>query len=1597
TIGGDAGGYTTYSVQFCPPAGQSLYNPIVTDTLPTGATFISGTNSPVYNAGPPSKVVWSYPAVTLVAPACRNETITVQYPTSNFAVGQIVTNTIDVTHQPTGQPNPIPVGTKNSPITLINNTGTVTKTLKSGGVIGGNTIYTVTLQSGSGQVLVNPIMTDTLPIGATFVTASGTYTHTGGSPDTVIWSYAGVISATKSETITVQYATPPFTSGEVVTNTVDLAHQPPGEPPTPLGTAIRPVTLTGTNAVVTKTKTIGGDAGGYTTYSVQFCPSTGQSLYNPVVTDTLPTGATFISGTNSPVYNAGPPSTVVWSYAAVTLVAPACRNETIVVQYPVSNFAVGQVVTNTIDVTHQPTGQPNPIPVGSTNRPITLTNTSWTITKTNTGGGTVNANTSYTVTLCPPSSPVLGLINPIITDTLPTGATFISGTNSPVYNAGPPATATWSYPGTINTCQNETITLLYLSSTFTGGQVVTNTVDVTGQPVGQSNPITIGNAIKPITLLGANSTSTNSKGVSASPILVGATGYYTLTARNTGNTPLDNFTIVDNSIPTSVTITSFTTGNNSAGKSVNISYTTNTSGGYINTNLTAAQANNITITIASLGLAPGVYITGLRWNYGTVPVGFNLTTAARINFSLLNPDPTGAIVNSATITNCETLSWSAGGVANNEAATQNCRPLNITGLVSHPSPLKSLAPNSSGNVFLPGNTFTYTLQVQNNTGGATPGPMINPILVDLLPPSLSFVTYTLSTGGMPVTTTAATVFENLPNYTNGQTLLRWQWPGISIPTNVSMTVNLVVQLSPTMAGTISNTMYLASPGTTSCTTPDTNNLTGYGVGVLPLCGSTNSSAAVSSIASLNAKKLVKGQLDSSYGPHGLSIPGGTGSYRLVITNTGSVSVTNIQIIDIMPYVGDTGVKDTVGLRGTQWRPFLLNQVTASPGITVYYSIESNPCRPEISPTNGAPGCLPANWSTTPPADITTVQSLKFDYGSFILNPGENLTLGWPFGIPTTAIPTQLAWNSFAYVGTPFGSTLLPSEPPKVDIQVQTPVGSSLGDYVWHDLNNDGIQDTGELGVPGITVTLYSSAGLPISTTLTDLTGYYNFPGLSAGTYSVGFELPPGYNFSPALQGGNTARDSNPNVFTGHTAPIVLGTNENNPTIDAGIFIPASNGLASLGDFVWYDTNQNGIQDAGETGVPGATVTLYDITNSPIATTTTDATGHYLFTNLTPGTYSVGFTPPAGYILTTPLQGANTALDSNPDVTTGRSASVTLAAGQHDPTIDAGIYTSNGLASLGDYVWNDANHDGIQDATETGMSGITVTLFSSTGVPISTTHTNASGYYSFTNLTPGTYTVGFTAPPGYAFSPAVSGTNTAIDSNPNVTTGRTAPVTLIIGENNPTIDAGLYQSNALASLGDFVWYDTNKNGIQDAGETGVVSVTVTLYDGAGAVLGTTTTDGTGFYQFTNLTPGQYSVGFTAPAGYIFSPANQGGNPALDSNPDNTGRTANVTLVGGQHDPTIDAGIYPSTGLASLGDYVWNDANHDGIQDATETGIVSVTVTLYDVTGTPISTTITDGTGHYQFANLTPGTYSVGFTAPPGYAFSPALSGTNTSID
>jgi len=114
-------------------------------------------------------------------------------------------------------------------------------------------------------------------------------------------------------------------------------------------------------------------------------------------------------------------------------------------------------------------------------------------------------------------------------------------------------------------------------------------------------------------------------------------------------------------------------------------------------------------------------------------------------------------------------------------------------------------------------------------------------------------------------------------------------------------------------------------------------------------------------------------------------------------------------------------------------------------------------------------------------------------------------------------------------------------------------------------------------------------------------------------------------------------------------------------------------VAAIGDTVWLDTNQDGIQDAGELGFPDVVVNLYDCLDNFIATTMTDANGFYKFDNLIPGDYYVEFIAPESYAISPQDQGGDDANDSDADLVTGKTICTTLDPGEYDPTWDCGLY------------------------------------------------------------------------------------------------------------------------------------------------------------------------------------------------------------------------------------------------------------------------------------------------------------------------------------
>ncbi|HCW8600906.1 TPA: carboxypeptidase regulatory-like domain-containing protein, partial [Staphylococcus aureus] len=438
----------------------------------------------------------------------------------------------------------------------------------------------------------------------------------------------------------------------------------------------------------------------------------------------------------------------------------------------------------------------------------------------------------------------------------------------------------------------------------------------------------------------------------------------------------------------------------------------------------------------------------------------------------------------------------------------------------------------------------------------------------------------------------------------------------------------------------------------------------------------------------------------------------------------------------------------------------------------------------------------------------------------------------------------------------------------------------IGNYVWEDTNKNGVQELGEKGVGNVTVTVFdNNTNTKVGEAVTKEDGSYLIPNLPNGDYRVEFSnLPQGYEVTPSKQGNNEELDSN------GVSSVITVNGKDNLSADLGIYKPKYN----LGDYVWEDTNKNGIQDQDEKGISGVTVTLKDENGNVLKTVTTDADGKYKFTDLDNGNYKVEFTTPEGYTPTTVTSGSDIEKDSNGLTTTG------VINGADNMTLDSGFYKTPKY-NLGNYVWEDTNKNGVQDKDEKGISGVTVTLKDENDKVLKTVTTDENGKYQFTDLNNGTYKVEFETPSGYTPTSVTSGNDTEKDSNGLTTTG------VIKDADNMTLDSGFYKTPKY-SLGDYVWYDSNKDGKQDSTEKGIKDVKVTLLNEKGEVIGTTKTDENGKYRFDNLDSGKYKVIFEKPAGLI-----QTGTNTTEDDKDADGGEVDVTIT--DHDDfTIDNGYF-----------------------------------------------------------------------------------------
>ena len=560
---------------------------------------------------------------------------------------------------------------------------------------------------------------------------------------------------------------------------------------------------------------------------------------------------------------------------------------------------------------------------------------------------------------------------------------------------------------------------------------------------------------------------------------------------------------------------------------------------------------------------------------------------------------------------------------------------------------------------------------------------------------------------------------------------------------------------------------------------------------------------------------------------------------------------------------------------------------------------------------------------------------------------------------------------------------------------------SLGDYVWFDANKNCIQDPDESGVAGVTVRLYQANengeiinSQALKTTKTDYLGYYLFEDLTAGYYIIEFDIDgvvpsygSGYLDRYYFTGNNLSDDenfdSNPiitidnqDTLVAKTGLIELEYHDSDMSIDAGLTVYSAISGSVFEDRDYSDTknylNENG-DPVDQILKEGTIVQLYQVDeefdiinelpleNQLISEVVVGSDGKYHFEQLDAGYYVVKFIFPNGYSLVSGDVGTNDTIDSDVvnqivtenDQVSGYSDVIQVGLNEHVTNIDGGTRL---YSSLGDYIFMDNNANGIQDQGDTPVSKINVYLFRRENENAQWQYyrqsvSDENGLYLFENLESSTYTgiqyrvifdLGITTKVTIPYASDDQGEDSNALSQYIPGFGYPSdPIDLKYNTIDLSWDAGIVQSTG--AIGDYVFYDSNVNGIQDEENTGISNIKVVLEANNDDItnendwqeVATTYTNSQGYYIFNNLKEGYYRVKFEVLDNYNVTLSTQGEDSAIDSdgiyaNDDIWYYTRSFYLDQDGYDMTWDLGVYdPDVTTTTITQYNGSQPTGDNI--------------------------------------------------------------------
>ena len=788
--------YVISVTNYGPSSASSV---VVTDSLPVGVTFVSATGGGANNSG---VVNWSLG--DMAAGAVSNVTLTVVAPASGS-----LTN-VAVVSSPTGDPDStnnatLPVVTAVTPVADV----AIGKSGAASVLATSNLVYVISVTNYGPSSASSVVVTDSLPVGVTFVSATGNGVNNSG---VVNWSL-GDMAAGQVSNVTLTVVAP--ASGSL-TNVASVS-SPTGDPDStnnvsvPVVTAVTPVAdvaigKSGAASVLATSNLV------YVISVTNYGPSSASSV---VVTDALPVGVSFVSATGGGANNSG---VVNWSLG--TLTSGQVTNLSVIVTAPASGS-----LTN-VAVVSSPTGDPDStnnvsVPVVTAVTPVADVG----IGKSGAASVLATSNLVYviSVTNYGPSS----ASSVVVTDSLPVGVTFVSATGNGANNSG---VVNWSL-GTLTSGQ---VTNLSVIVTAPASGSLTN-VAVVSSPTG--DPDSTNNATLPVVTAVTPVADVAVFKTASTNVNAGSAVLYTITATNMGPSIASNVVVRDN-LPAGVTFQ-------------------NASGSY-------TLSNNV-VTWPGVTLAIGS------------SVNFTLTITAPASGSFVN------VASSTSDTPDPNMNNNNGSAADSRVSTSVTPVADLIVLLSGPT-----------NVTI-GDSFVYTIVVTN--GG--PSTASNVVVTDFMPTNLVFIS--ASAGG---------IFSN-----NIVT-----WPTLALLPNGGVT-NFAITVAVTVTGSFTNVASASS----STKDPDLSNNDG---------SSPNSQVKTDA---------TPGQFGILAGTPVFNPQTGLFEERVVVTNTGLDTIPGVELfVENIRYTSgapDTNVTLYNATGTTNDTPYVLYNLPLNPGGNVTFTLE----------------------------------------------------------------------------------------------------------------------------------------------------------------------------------------------------------------------------------------------------------------------------------------------------------------------------------------------------------------------------------------------------------------------------------------------------------------------------------------------------------------------------------------------------------------------------------------------------------------------------------------------------------------------------------